>query len=855
MVNLNEIQNQPNLSTSHSYFLKQSVIEGSPPIALLLRGVNLSSTSKFPIIQDPSRSGSYTSTEGKTRAERDEKRRILAGQLSHSGEEEVRFYSEAEEGGKDGWFVGRPFPEEEADVHLKRLKAWGFTTIRYLVTWEALEHAGPGKYDEAFIDYTIRILRKCREHGFRVFISAHQDVFSRFISGSGAPYWALLAVGLNPRRLHGTGSAVVHNCYSKGGLGGEEGIKEAMIWNTNLHRLAARHCFTMFFASDQFAPKCTIDGMPVKDWLQGHYLSAYGHLADRLRDAGGILDECLIGWDSMNEPHQGFIGIPDLNSFPEAQNFRKGPSPTPIQGFQLGLGQRVDNVELSDFTSTGQKTKGKVTITPPGGKGVWLTRDEAREASNKWGWKWGDSWDFWDESGEGGCPWAGHGVWDPKTGSALNAEYFHLPDKEDADFIEDFWRAHYVAYIKRIRQSHPNAISFVNPPIFEEPPDLSEDVKEGRVAMSPHFYDGLTMLGKRRHLFNADAVGLQRGLTNFFSAIKLGPKSIKSTLRNQLGELKSDANKEEGVAAEGEGGNYPTLIGELGTPWDMKSTKLFGLAKGKADRKDYKEPAKSMDELLNACDGHNALSYTLWVYEPLSTHAHGDGWNGEDLSLISYDDTTPNSDEDLLINNPPDLKTLLTLGTRGIESWCRPYPLETLGRVDKFSFGLKEGEFRLTLDIPSWSDPNLWANEDEAEGHGTRGIGEAAGWSEGPKGSGGSGESRKVDGGEVKEGYTKIYLPYVHYLHKPSEVQPQNDKGSSKKRITGNPSTDEHEIWDINATAGAGTEARVDIEVVEITEGRLEVHGQWGLWFYPLVDVDGAKERKARLVIRPWRDD
>ncbi|OCF45458.1 hypothetical protein I317_00705 [Kwoniella heveanensis CBS 569] len=852
MVNLNEVQQPSNLSTSHSYFLKPSLIAGSPPIALLLRGVNLASVSKFPIIRSPSRSQSgpdsdsgklyVSSKEGKTRAERDERRKILAGQLSHLGEEEVGFFSVAEEGGKDGWFVGRPFPEEEADVHLKRLKAWGFTTIRYLVTWEALEHGGPGKYDEAFIGYTIRILQKCREHGFRVFISAHQDAFSRFISGSGAPYWALVAGGLNPRRLHQTGSATLH--ASMDNLTSVNG-SAIVIWNTNLHRLAARHCFTMFFASDQFAPKCTIDGQSAKDWLQGHYLAAYGHLADRLRDAGGILDECLIGWDSMNEPHQGFIGIPDLNSFPEAQNFRKGPSPTPIQGFQLGHGQKVDDVEMSDFTSTGQKAKGKVTITPPGGKGVWLTRDEARAAEARWGWTWGESWDFWEKDGEGGCPWAGHGVWDPRTGSALKKDYFHLPGKEDADFIEDFWRAHYEAYIKRIRESHPNAISFVNPPIFEEPPDLSEDVKEGRVAMSPHFYDGLTMLGKRRHLFNADAVGLQRGLTNMLSAIKLGPKSIKSTMRHQLGELKSDARKDEGIAAEGEGGNYPTLIGELGTPWDMKSTKLFGLAKGKADRKDYKEPAKAMDELLNACDGHNALSYTIWVYEPLSTHAHGDGWNGEDLSLISYDDTTPDSDEDLLIDNPPDMKTLMTLGTRGIESWCRPYPLETLGRIDKFSFGMKEAEFRLTLDIPSWSDPNLWANEDEAKGQGTRGIGEAAGRTES-----GDGEAD----GEVKEGYTKIYLPYIHYLHKPAPGSQESTASKKKKRIIGNPSTDGEEIWEAGADATGSEPARVDVEVIELTEGRLEVYGQWGLWFYPLVDVDGAKERKARLVIRPWRD-
>jgi hypothetical protein len=58
-------------------------------------------------------------------------------------------------------------------------------------------------------------------------ISPHQDVFSRFISGSGAPYWALAAVGLNPRRIHQTGSGVIHSAWETQGRGGDEGIAAA----------------------------------------------------------------------------------------------------------------------------------------------------------------------------------------------------------------------------------------------------------------------------------------------------------------------------------------------------------------------------------------------------------------------------------------------------------------------------------------------------------------------------------------------------------------------------------------------------------------------------------------------------
>ena len=43
---------------------------------------------------------------------------------------------------KDVSFVGRPFPLEEADEHFRRLHVWGLRFLRFLVTWEAIEHEG-----------------------------------------------------------------------------------------------------------------------------------------------------------------------------------------------------------------------------------------------------------------------------------------------------------------------------------------------------------------------------------------------------------------------------------------------------------------------------------------------------------------------------------------------------------------------------------------------------------------------------------------------------------------------------------------------------------------------------------------
>lgn len=73
-------------------------------------------------------------------------------------------------------FVGRPFPADEAHVHFERLRRWGYNTLRYLFTWEAIEHAGPRQYDEAWIQQTIDILRKAKDYGFYIFLDPHQDV-------------------------------------------------------------------------------------------------------------------------------------------------------------------------------------------------------------------------------------------------------------------------------------------------------------------------------------------------------------------------------------------------------------------------------------------------------------------------------------------------------------------------------------------------------------------------------------------------------------------------------------------------------------------------------------------------------
>ncbi|KAI8968778.1 glycoside hydrolase superfamily, partial [Trametes punicea] len=97
----------------------------------------------------------------------------------------------------DVTFIGKPFPLEEAPDHLARLRRWGLTFVRFLITWEAVEHSGPGMYDTEYLQYVRQLLSMLPQYGLVAFVALHQDVWSRYTGGSGAPAWTLEAVGFD----------------------------------------------------------------------------------------------------------------------------------------------------------------------------------------------------------------------------------------------------------------------------------------------------------------------------------------------------------------------------------------------------------------------------------------------------------------------------------------------------------------------------------------------------------------------------------------------------------------------------------------------------------------------------------
>ena len=448
-----------------------------------------------------------------------------------------------------------------------------------------------------------------------------------------------------------------------------------MLWSTNYGRLLSQTVFTLFFAGRSYAPKCIIDNLNIQDWLQSHYINACAILANRIAkfENGRLFDDCIIGWDSLNEPFEGFCGWENLNANPTNQGstLKKGTYPTPAQSLRLGMGakQTVDNYS---FGKLGPVKNGHVTIDPKGLK-MWaesIRPDEvgARHGElpdgrhTKWGWKRDvDNWPL------GTCIWALHGVWDIETGYILRPDYFKFKydnsiQSHPVEFLIDHWRPHFIEYATRIRQIHPLAILFVQPPVFAPPPPLPESTLQGRCAYAPHYYDGLTLVTRHWNWFNADALGLIRGKYGFglgstLKAVKIGESAIRKSLQEQLGYFKDDVglisacadHDEDEDEDETENSNtlphpplvpkYPTLLGEIGTPFDMDSKKSYGYTDNGKYKYDYTSQTKSLDANMNGCDGKNGLSWTIWQYVPDDhTWEWGDGWDMEDLSIWSWAD-------------------------------------------------------------------------------------------------------------------------------------------------------------------------------------------------------------------------
>lgn len=476
-------------------------------------------------------------------------------------------------------FVGRPFPLAEADEHYSRLQAWGFNCLRLLITWEAVEHEGPGIYDQEYLDYLYDVVKKAGEYGFHVFIDPHQDVFSRFSGGDGAPGWVLEAAGFDTRNFKETGAAIVHQTQGD--------PFPRMIWPTNAYKLAAATMFTLFFAGNDFAPKTRVEGVPIQDYLQSHFFAAMKKVAQKLKNL-----DCVMGFDTFNEPQRGYPGLKDISKLYGAMDI--GIVPTPWQSMLLGAGftQKVKHLERNVL-------------------GTWLKEYVTLNSEKKSAWLPGRE-----------CVWKQNGVWElDQNGNPvlLRPDYFHKVNGKPVDFVQDYMKPFLIKMVAEIRSVKPDWIVFIESETNNYPPVWTEAAQQN-LANAPHWYDGPLMFFKSYVPF--------LGLNEVTGEVIFGTKNVEKAYIAQLAEMKN--------LTKDRLGNIPTLIGEFGIPYDLDKKRSFRSG-------NYSSHVKAMDRCMRVMET-NLLSYTIWNYTADNSNERGDLWNDEDLSIFSRDQQTDTSD-------------------------------------------------------------------------------------------------------------------------------------------------------------------------------------------------------------------
>ncbi len=438
---------------------------------VLLRGVNLGGSSKLPYFKDG---------EGRDPA-------WLAPQRSPT-------------------FVGRPFPIGEADEHFRRLAGWGFNCLRLLTTWEAVEHGGPGLYDEAYLDYFARVVKKAAEYGLFVYIDPHQDVWSRWSGGDGAPAWTLELTGFNLKNLDAAEAAVT--------MAGRYPDYDPMIWVNNNRRLAAGTMFTLFFAGDRFAPQTRMEGAPVQGYLQDHFIAAMRQVALRLQGLNHVL-----GFGPLNEPNAGFIGLPSLS---QPLFFKqKGPALTGFEALYIPAGFTTET-PLNKLEGFSLRPDGTVVLNP-GKVSAWQTPQR----------------DIW----------RAHGVWDLDGRGRpvlLRDDYF-----SGARFFEDGVRPFSLRFAQMMAEIEPAWALFV-----EGQPGSTErfNLPARMMAVNAsHWYDQPTLMTGH---YDPDL-----GYDWFERRSVYGRENVRRSISDQIGFLRQLSQTDQG--------EIPTLIGEFGLPYDL----------------------------------------------------------------------------------------------------------------------------------------------------------------------------------------------------------------------------------------------------------------------------------------------
>lgn len=581
-------------------------------------------------------------------------------------------------------FIGRPFPLDEAHLHFRRLQEWGLPLIRLLVTWESIGHAGPNPttdVDLEYIGYLRKLIEMMPSYGLKCFICAHQDVWSRYCGGSGAPGWTFEAAGLNMEAFHDTGAAYIHGqdlSRRPQAPPNEREPSGPFVWPSGNQKLAASTMATLFWAGEALAPKlmclrAPLDGkgqdesVSIQRFLQDACIEAFGRLADEV----GPLEACL-GFEPMNEPDRGLVDLGSFHGWNYNTDLHIGFFPSLLQSLALGSGfaQKVPYYVKSWPFPTRMS---HMTLVDPKGCSVWLSTDD-------------NTTNVVDRPrGIGVCVWRCHGVWDwdeqRQCAVVLQEDYFnydHRPGREKHRL--EWYRDCYAPFVRRFSErtssQFKHHFSFVEPlPNQFMPPwgpgDLQHQHVHGKretkrhinldrprnFVYAPHFYDLNVLFSKAYSLMSVNVQGLARGMF-VLKALYFGPSGLRRNYAVQLRNLVKNAVEFLGPV--------PILIGEVGIPFDLNNGKALRTG-------EYSKQRELLQGLIAAMED-NLLGFTLWNYNPLNTAKHGDGWNDEDFSILTAHPYVADH------HNQYHEKNELYRGARCLDVVLRPYAVKTAGK-------------------------------------------------------------------------------------------------------------------------------------------------------------------------------
>lgn len=553
----------------------------------------------------------------------------------------------------------RPFSKDEFDEHFIRLRVYGFNCLRVLVSWEAIEHAGPYQYDEEFLSYITDLIRAAGEWGFYVYINFHQDVWSRVTGGDGHPIWLFDKVGLDWRKFHDADLALTmqedwdpetpHDTY------------ERLSWSYNSRLFPVSTMWTLFWAGKEFAPKMEIkdektgSNLNVQTYMQKHYFEAVEVVAKRVRHLKNV-----IGFNPINEPSKGYLGK-KVSERPGVLNKKAvdgtlaepGIAWSPLDGMAVasGLSRTINCLGIS--LVKGLKTIGTTSVNP---NQVSVWKPDAEPI------------------------WLSQGVWDIENDLPIvkNDDYFRILDDREIDFTRDYLIPFHIRAAHLLHNYNPDWFIIV-----ENDPSLngSVTVKSWPTDMPQNAVNGF-------HWYDLAQLGLKKWLYPFSydlmnKRLVFGKRGIQKMYEKQLSahvQNSEDVND----------GDFPIIVGEFGIAMDMDDKKAYEKwASGNNENnwrtrrnKAFRKHERILNLIYNSFDKLQ-LSSTQWNYAPYNDNEFGDRWNLEDLSIYSKDQEVEPFEENKYS------------GSRGLAGFCRTYAMRIPGDPIKIQFNWRNGEFIL----------------------------------------------------------------------------------------------------------------------------------------------------------------